>query len=89
VRRRSAWSSTTLQVDGSRTEDRREPWQVPTAPETADEELPQAVTRWQKCGFCTPGILMSLTALFARAPAPNTEVGEIRETVGGHLRARC
>ena len=39
-----------------------------------------------QCGFCTPGILMSLSALFDRPNAPTED--EIRDTVGGHL-CRC
>jgi 2-furoyl-CoA dehydrogenase 2Fe-2S iron sulfur subunit len=39
-----------------------------------------------QCGFCTPGLLMSLTALLAGAEIPNE--AQIRDTVGGHL-CRC
>ena len=39
-----------------------------------------------QCGFCTPGMLMSSTALLARDPQP-TE-GEIREALFGNL-CRC
>jgi carbon-monoxide dehydrogenase small subunit len=39
-----------------------------------------------QCGFCTPGILMSLTELLADRPNP-TET-EVRETLTGHL-CRC
>ena len=39
-----------------------------------------------QCGFCTPGILMSLTALFAAVAVPSE--AEIRDAVGGHL-CRC
>lgn len=39
-----------------------------------------------QCGFCTPGILMSLTELLADNPDP-TEA-EVRETLTGHL-CRC
>jgi 2-furoyl-CoA dehydrogenase 2Fe-2S iron sulfur subunit len=39
-----------------------------------------------QCGFCTPGLLISLSTLFAQDAAP-TEAA-IRETVGGHL-CRC
>lgn len=39
-----------------------------------------------QCGFCTPGILMSLTELLADHPNP-TET-EVRETLTGHL-CRC
>jgi aerobic-type carbon monoxide dehydrogenase small subunit (CoxS/CutS family) len=45
---------------------------------------------WEKgalqCGFCTPGMLMTITELLAANPAP-TEV-EVRETVSGNL-CRC
>jgi len=39
-----------------------------------------------QCGFCTPGILMSLTDLLRRNPAPDRD--EVVEVVGGHL-CRC
>ena len=39
-----------------------------------------------QCGFCTPGILMSLTAMLNRDPHP-TE-GHIRDVIQGHL-CRC
>jgi 2-furoyl-CoA dehydrogenase 2Fe-2S iron sulfur subunit len=39
-----------------------------------------------QCGFCTPGILMSLDALLRERPAAKLE--EIRETLAGHL-CRC
>jgi carbon-monoxide dehydrogenase small subunit len=39
-----------------------------------------------QCGFCTPGILMSLTALSNEQPKP-TET-QIDEVLGGHL-CRC
>ena len=39
-----------------------------------------------QCGFCTPGILMSLDALFARDP--NASEQQIREQLSGHL-CRC
>jgi 2-furoyl-CoA dehydrogenase 2Fe-2S iron sulfur subunit len=38
------------------------------------------------CGFCTAGILMSLTAYLATNPTPSAR--EIEEVVGGHL-CRC
>ena len=45
---------------------------------------------WDKhglqCGFCTPGILMTLTELLRERPAP-TEA-EVREVLSGHL-CRC
>lgn len=39
-----------------------------------------------QCGFCTPGILMSLDALFARDPRADETA--IRHAVSGHL-CRC
>jgi 2-furoyl-CoA dehydrogenase 2Fe-2S iron sulfur subunit len=39
-----------------------------------------------QCGFCTPGILMSLTDFLRRNPRPARE--EVVEVVGGHL-CRC
>jgi 2-furoyl-CoA dehydrogenase 2Fe-2S iron sulfur subunit len=39
-----------------------------------------------QCGFCTPGILMSLDALFSRNP--DASEGQIREQLSGHL-CRC
>jgi carbon-monoxide dehydrogenase small subunit len=39
-----------------------------------------------QCGFCTPGILMSLTELLRENPRP-TEA-EVREVLSGHL-CRC
>jgi aerobic-type carbon monoxide dehydrogenase small subunit (CoxS/CutS family) len=39
-----------------------------------------------QCGFCTAGILMSLTSLFRDEPTPDE--GEIRDHVQGHL-CRC
>jgi len=39
-----------------------------------------------QCGFCTPGILMSLTDLLRRTPKPARE--EVVKIVGGHL-CRC
>jgi 2-furoyl-CoA dehydrogenase 2Fe-2S iron sulfur subunit len=39
-----------------------------------------------QCGFCTPGLLMSLSALFDAPRVPSE--AEIRDTVGGHL-CRC
>jgi 2-furoyl-CoA dehydrogenase 2Fe-2S iron sulfur subunit len=39
-----------------------------------------------QCGFCTPGILMSLTELLRDRPRP-TEA-EVREVLSGHL-CRC
>ncbi len=39
-----------------------------------------------QCGFCTPGILMSLTALSNEESRPTS--GQIDEVLGGHL-CRC
>jgi aerobic carbon-monoxide dehydrogenase small subunit len=39
-----------------------------------------------QCGFCTPGIIMSVVALLERDPEPSE--GAIREVLGGHL-CRC
>jgi 2-furoyl-CoA dehydrogenase 2Fe-2S iron sulfur subunit len=39
-----------------------------------------------QCGYCTPGLLMSLSDLFERAPRPSEAA--IRDVVGGHL-CRC
>jgi aerobic-type carbon monoxide dehydrogenase small subunit (CoxS/CutS family) len=39
-----------------------------------------------QCGFCTPGILMTLTELLADNPDPSET--EIREVLTGHL-CRC
>jgi aerobic-type carbon monoxide dehydrogenase small subunit (CoxS/CutS family) len=39
-----------------------------------------------QCGFCTGGILMSLTAMLRENPCP-TEA-DVRETLAGHL-CRC
>jgi len=39
-----------------------------------------------QCGFCTPGMLMSATALLRRSPDP--DVAEIKDVLGGVL-CRC
>lgn len=39
-----------------------------------------------QCGFCTPGFLMTLTALVAESPTPTP--GEIREALAGNI-CRC
>ncbi len=39
-----------------------------------------------QCGFCTPGMVLALTALFAHAPCPSE--AEIREAISGNL-CRC
>jgi len=55
------------------------------------EELhPVQQAFWEKhgmqCGFCTPGIVMSLVELLEREP--DRSEGAIREVLGGHL-CRC
>jgi carbon-monoxide dehydrogenase small subunit len=55
------------------------------------EELhPVQQAFWEKhgmqCGFCTPGIVMSLVELLQRDPDPSKEA--IAEVLGGHL-CRC
>lgn len=39
-----------------------------------------------QCGFCTPGVVMSLTALFAQTPAPTEQ--QIRIALQGNV-CRC
>lgn len=39
-----------------------------------------------QCGFCTPGILMSMSELIERGPRPTED--EVREVLAGHL-CRC
>src|SRR6185437_15507144 len=39
-----------------------------------------------QCGFCTPGMLLSASALLKRNPAPSAE--EVREALSGNL-CRC
>jgi aerobic-type carbon monoxide dehydrogenase small subunit (CoxS/CutS family) len=39
-----------------------------------------------QCGFCTPGILMTMTAFLRDHPTPDTEA--VRDALGGHL-CRC
>lgn len=39
-----------------------------------------------QCGFCTPGILMTVVAFLAKHPNPDAE--ESREAISGHL-CRC
>jgi carbon-monoxide dehydrogenase small subunit len=45
---------------------------------------------WEKhglqCGFCTPGMIMTATALLERTPRPSED--EIREAISGNL-CRC
>jgi carbon-monoxide dehydrogenase small subunit len=36
-----------------------------------------------QCGFCTPGMIVTVTALLAEEPAPSTET--IREAISGTL----
>jgi aerobic carbon-monoxide dehydrogenase small subunit len=56
-----------------------------------DDELhPVQLAFWEKhgmqCGFCTPGIVLSVVELLDRNPDPSHE--EVMETLGGHL-CRC
>jgi aerobic carbon-monoxide dehydrogenase small subunit len=55
-----------------------------------DELHPVQQAFWEKhglqCGFCTPGIVMSLVELLEREPQPSREA--ITEALGGHL-CRC
>ena len=39
-----------------------------------------------QCGYCTPGILMSVTQFLQRVPAPSEQ--QVREMLSGHL-CRC
>ena len=39
-----------------------------------------------QCGFCTPGIVVAATDLFATNPAPTTD--EIKEALAGNI-CRC
>jgi len=39
-----------------------------------------------QCGFCTPGVIMSATALLKRNPSPTEE--EVKEALAGHY-CRC
>jgi 2-furoyl-CoA dehydrogenase 2Fe-2S iron sulfur subunit len=76
-------------VEGLATQAPPHPAIVATAPASFHLSLLQECFREHhavQCGFCTPGILMSLTALLAENPAA-TET-EIRETLAGHL-CRC
>ena len=56
----------------------------------AGELNPLQTAFWDKhglqCGYCTPGVLMTLTELLAAKPTP-TEA-EVREALSGHL-CRC
>lgn len=45
-----------------------------------------AVTGGAQCGYCTPGVLMSATALLRSNPSPTRE--QIREALAGNL-CRC
>jgi carbon-monoxide dehydrogenase small subunit len=58
------------------------------APDGTLNELQASFQRHHglQCGFCTPGILMSLTALFQQSGRPSEE--QIREFVQGHI-CRC
>jgi carbon-monoxide dehydrogenase small subunit len=39
-----------------------------------------------QCGFCTPGIVVAATDLFAREPSPDT--AQIKEALAGNI-CRC
>lgn len=57
----------------------------------ADNELSDLQKAFRKhhglqCGYCTPGILMSLTAWLKEVPNPSEE--QIRDMLSGHL-CRC
>ena len=58
------------------------------APEGELNDLQQAFRRHHalQCGFCTPGILMSLDAWLEGSPAPDED--EVRALLSGHL-CRC
>lgn len=58
------------------------------APDGALDALQSAFNKHHalQCGFCTPGILMSLTDFLRRNPSPTRD--EVVEVVGGHL-CRC
>ena len=58
------------------------------APEGELNDLQKAFRRHHalQCGFCTPGILMSLDAWLEDRPAPDE--GEVRALLSGHL-CRC
>ncbi len=73
-----------VQVDGCR---------VDTAAGLADDsgELNALQAAFKKnhalqCGYCTPGILMSVTDFLERNPSPSEE--EIKEMLSGHI-CRC
>jgi len=57
-------------------------------PDGSLNELQRAFQRHHglQCGFCTPGILISLTALFRMTPHPSED--QIREFIQGHI-CRC
>lgn len=59
------------------------------APASARLSMLQAAFRRHhalQCGFCTPGILMSLDAFLAQHPDPSAD--ELRDVLSGHL-CRC
>jgi aerobic-type carbon monoxide dehydrogenase small subunit (CoxS/CutS family) len=57
-------------------------------PDGSLNELQSAFHRHHglQCGYCTPGILMSLTSLFRTSGSPSED--EIREFIQGHI-CRC
>ena len=58
------------------------------APPDALHPLQQAMHEHHglQCGYCTPGILMTMTAFLTENPAPNE--AEVREALSGNL-CRC
>ena len=58
--------------------------------DSADDLHPLQAAFWEahglQCGFCTPGILMTLVPFLARNPDPSE--AEIREAISGNL-CRC
>lgn len=65
---------------------------VTTIEGLADSVIGRAIGAWMldeggvQCGFCTPGILISATALLSARPNPSTE--DIRQALTGNL-CRC
>jgi carbon-monoxide dehydrogenase small subunit len=66
--------------------------EVTTVEGLADRGEPSALQRafartgGAQCGYCTPGMLLSATALLARTSSPSRE--EIKEALAGNL-CRC
>ena len=74
-----------VQADGARGHDRRGPGAGRRAPSSGSGGVPARSTALQ-CGFCTPGILMTVSALLEEHPRPSDE--EIRGWLSGNL-CRC